>query len=99
AMPMRLQATAGGRVRPRQRALDLSWTATVDATRPGRGGPPRLEAAHLTAREQLALRGTARAHGASVTFDLSATGGIGGLRASGESRGSVFRRLALDASS
>ena len=124
--PVRLAASASGRVRPRQRTVDLTWTATVDASNPGRGGPPRLQAAHLTARgsargampptiqarvegtlaaatrtgpEQLAVRGTARAHGASVTFDLSATGGIGGLHASGESRGGTLRRLALDGSS
>jgi outer membrane protein assembly factor BamA/autotransporter translocation and assembly factor TamB len=124
--PVRVKAAASGRVRPRQRAMDLSWTATLDASRPGRGGPPRLESAHLTARgsargavppviqarvdgtvatatatgrEELAVRGTARAHGSSLTFDVSATGGIGGLRASGESRGSALRRLALEGSS
>jgi hypothetical protein len=124
--PLRVRATATGRVRPRQRAVDLTWTATVDASRTGRGGPPRLEEAHLTARgtadgalppmmrtrvegtvvaatstgrEELAVRGTATARGASVTFDLAATGGIGELRASGESRGSSVRRLALSGSS
>jgi outer membrane protein assembly factor BamA/autotransporter translocation and assembly factor TamB len=124
--PLRVQATATGRVRPAQRAVDLTWTARVDASRPGRGGPPRLEAAHLTARgtakgagppvirarvdgnmvaatsagrEELAVRGTATARGASVTFDLAADGGIGELRASGESRGSALRRLALSGSS
>jgi len=124
--PVRMRATAAGRVRTRQRALDLTWTATVDASRPGRGGPPRLEAAHLTARgsargplppviqarvdgtvdaatrtgpQRLAVRGTARARGASVTFDVAATGGLGALRASGESRGSALRRLALEGTS
>jgi outer membrane protein assembly factor BamA/autotransporter translocation and assembly factor TamB len=124
--PARIHATASGRVRPRQRTVDLAWTATVDGSRTGGGGPPRVESAHLTARgtvrgampptiqarvegtvvaatrsgrETLAVRGTARAHGSNASFDLSGTGALGSLRAVGEGRGTVFRRLALEATS
>jgi outer membrane protein assembly factor BamA/autotransporter translocation and assembly factor TamB len=49
-MPLRLQATASGRVRARQKAVDLAWTAAVDASKPGGRAVPRLESARLTAR-------------------------------------------------
>lgn len=122
--PVRVEATASGRVRTRARAVDLTWTAVVDASQ-ARGGPTGLEAAHLTARgtargamppavaarvdgtvavgtregrQELAVRGTARSTGSDVTFDLTATGAPGTLRASGQGRGADLRRVTLDGS-